>query len=441
VLGDQHIPYMRHEDEQTVVLKSGEVMSILEIEGLPFETADMDDINAHDRSLNALLLNVADENVMLWSLTIRRRVSEYPEGQFGSTFAQALDDRYRERLNKTDLFRNRMFLAILRAPFSGAGGKLGKKLKSKVATASVDVDFLAKHKDKVLAIKSGLQSVGARELGLYEHNGVWWSEIATVLHWMLGGRMPAVPLTTGPVWSAIYQDRVLFGGDTFEVRYPHETRYGAIFGLKDYPSTCRPTMMDELLTVPCEVTSVQSWQFVGKATAREILTKRSRQILSTQDGARKQIPLLEHALDELQDNKFTFGEHQSSVTVWGETVAQLNDHVANVRTCLMKGGAIVAREDMGLEGAFWAQMPGNAAYRARSGYITTRNLACLSPLHGFDANERGCAVLLQLACARLGEHLHLRAVWWRQDRFDELSVGAEPEVQSPHCCDGQGSWV
>ena len=105
VLGSQHIPYVSFADEETVVLAGGELLSILEIEGLPFETADMDDINAHDRMINALMLNTADEHVMLWSMIIRRRVSEYPEGQFDHTFAQRLDDRYRHRLNRTELFR------------------------------------------------------------------------------------------------------------------------------------------------------------------------------------------------------------------------------------------------------------------------------------------------------------------------------------------------
>ena len=404
VLGAQHIPYLRYADGETVVLAGGELLSIIEIEGLPFECSDMDDVNAHDRALNALWLNVADENVMFWSMTIRRRVAEYPEGHFQSTFAQALDDRYRQKLNRTELFRNRLFLAILRAPFGSAGGRLGAKVKAKVGPIALDDDFLAKHKDKVLAVKAGLASVGARTLGIYQRDGLWWSEISTVLHWMLGGRMAQVPLTVGPVWSAIHQDRIIFGGDTLEVRYPHETRYGAVFGLKEYPSVCRPTMMNELLTVPFEVTVVQSWRFTGKAAAREILTKRSRQILSTQDGARKQIPLLEHALDELQDNKFTFGEHQSSVTVWAETPAALNDHMAVARSCLMQGGAIVSREDMGLEGAFWAQLPGNAGYRARSGYITTRNFSCLSPFHGYpkgkaEGNHWGPAVTLMRTSA------------------------------------------
>jgi type IV secretion system protein VirB4 len=85
-----------------------------------------------------------------------------------------------------------------------------------------------------------------------------------------GGRLPAVPLTMGPVWSAAYQDRVVFGRESFEVRHPDRTDYGAIFGLKEYPSVTRPTMLNGLLTAPMELMAVQSWRFVGKAAAREL---------------------------------------------------------------------------------------------------------------------------------------------------------------------------
>lgn len=54
---------------------------------------------------------------------------------------------------------------------------------------------------------------------------------------------------------------------------------------------------------------------------------------------------------------------------------------------------------MGLEAVWWAQLPGNYAYRARSGAITSRNFAGLAPFHSFpvgkiDGNAWGEAVAL-----------------------------------------------
>ena len=74
VLGDEHIPYMRHVDPQTIALKDGALLSMIEVGGLPHECADMSEINAHHRMLNGPWLNLADERVALWSVLIRRRV-------------------------------------------------------------------------------------------------------------------------------------------------------------------------------------------------------------------------------------------------------------------------------------------------------------------------------------------------------------------------------
>ena len=97
---------------------------------------------------------------------------------------------------------------------------------------------------------------------------------------------------------------------------------------------------------------------------------------------------------------------------------------------------IVAREDLALEAAFWAQLPGNFAMRPRKAPITSRNFAAMAPFHNYpvgpcarqslgrcaDAadHQRALAVLLLAACersARSGRrqpqghrpHLHLRA--------------------------------
>ena len=56
---------------------------------------------------------------------------------------------------------------------------------------------------------------------------------------------------------------------------------------------------------------------------------------------------------------------------------ELNDSVALARAWLGETGMVVAREDLALEAAFWAQLPGNFAFRPRKAPITSRNFAGL----------------------------------------------------------------
>ena len=65
----------------------------------------------------------------------------------------------------------------------------------------------------------------------------------------------------------------------------------------------------------------------------------------------------------------------------------LNDDVALARSLLADTGMLVAREDLALESAFWAQLPGNFAFRPRKSPITSRNLAAMSPFHNYPVGR------------------------------------------------------
>ena len=138
-------------------------------------------------------------------------------------------------------------------------------------------------------------------------------------------------------------------------------------------------MSDELLTAPMELMAVHSFCFKAKAAARDLMTKRINQIASSRDNARKQVPLVAHAIEELADNKFCMGEHQGSVTIFADSHKALADKMAQARSYLMHGGAIVVREDMNLEAAFWAQLPGNMSLPGTAWFHHQPQFCCPRP--------------------------------------------------------------
>ena len=77
-------------------------------------------------------------------------------------------------------------------------------------------------------------------------------------------------------------------------------------------------------------------------------------------------------------------------------------------------GMLVAREDLALEAAFWAQLPGNFPFRPRKAPITSRNFAAMSPFHNYPAgraegNHWGAALTLLVTSARSPYHFSLHA--------------------------------
>jgi type IV secretion system protein VirB4 len=92
----------------------------------------------------------------------------------------------------------------------------------------------------------------------------------------------------------------------------------------------------------------------------------------------------------------------------------LGDHVALARARLADTGMTVAREDLALEAAFWAQLPGNFPMRPRKAPITSRNFAAMVPFHNYPAgresgNHWGEALTVLVTSARSPFHFSLHA--------------------------------
>ncbi len=386
------IPYVRHVDDQVIALDSRALMVVIALDGVSFETADTLDLNALHRDLNTLYRNIADERLALWTHVIRRRDNEYPDGEFKNSFSRGLNDKYRARMIGEDLFRNDLYLSLVWHPGKDAAERviafLSRLRKARRQGLELDEDALKRLNDATIDVVSGLKRFGPRILSLQERDGLLFSEPSEVLHQLVGGRREAVPLTEGRISSAIYSDRVIVGRETVEIRHEGSSRYAGMFGFKEYPARTRPGMFDGLLTAPYELILTQSFSFLSKADAKTVMGRKQNQMVSVGDKASSQLEELDDALDDLESNRFVLGDHHLTLTVFANSVKELTDNLAKSRTHLTNGGAVVAREDLGLEAAWWAQLPGNFRYRARSGSITSKNFAAFSPFHSYPTGQR-----------------------------------------------------
>ncbi|MBM3552269.1 MAG: VirB4 family type IV secretion/conjugal transfer ATPase [Alphaproteobacteria bacterium] len=400
---DIYLPFTRHVTETVIGLSTRALITVIKLDGVSFETAATSDLNDLHAKLNLTLRNIADERLALWTHLVRRRSTDYPEGEFRSAFAAALDAKYRERLQGERLFRNDLYLTLVWHPGRGASEaandffrKLGRAAG---ALSEVDVDSLKRLSDASRDTVAALERYGARPLGLIERDGLVFSEPMELLHALASGEWLSVPLPQGPIGPALYTNRLIFGREALEIRGSGGSRFVGMFGIKEYPASTRPGLLNALLSSPFELVLTQSFAFLSKADAKTVLTRKQNQLVSAQDPAASQIEELGDALDDLESNRFVLGDHHLSLLVYADNPRQLADHMSLARRSLADAGAVVAREDLGLEGAYWAQLPGLFKYRARAGAITSRNFASFSPFHTYpsgkpDGNHWGPAVAM-----------------------------------------------
>ena len=408
-----HLPFTRHVTPEVIASSTRALITCIRCEGVSFETADAVDLNDLHGKLNLALRNIADERLAIWTHVIRSRDETYPEGTFRSAFARDLDAAYRAQLLRTELFRNDLILTLVWHPGRDAAeraaaffARLGKAGRS---GAEVDTEALKKLEDVARDLIAALERYGPHRLTLYQREGLVFSEPMEFLHELIAGERLPMPLVHGPIGPALYTNRLIFGREALEIRGAGGSRYAGMLGLKEYPASTKPGMFDGLLSLPFELIVSQSFAFLSKADAKTVLTRKQNQLLSSNDPAASQIGDLSQALDDLESNRFVMGDHHLSVLVRAEDPKALLGNMSQARRTIADGGAVVAREDLGLEAAFWAQVPGQFKYRARSGALTSRNFAALSPFHTYpsgQANENLWGPALALLKSTSGSPYH-----------------------------------
>lgn len=400
------LPYARHVTDRIVGLDTQALMLVFQLDGASFETADVRDLNDWHAKLNGAWRNLADDRLAVWHHLVRREhvlgvPGCYPEGRFRSAFAADLDARYRDRLGATRMFVNELYLTLVLHPGRDAVARAGAWLsRSRKAVAEdAEAEGVKRLEDAGRDLAQYLARYGVRPLGLYEREGLWFSEPMEMLRLVLNGHRERVPLVRGHLGSAIYTERVIFGREALEIRGAAEARFGGLFGIKEYPATTRPGLWNGLLSARFPFVASQSFTFLSKAAARAVMERKQNQMLSARDRAASQVAGLGDALDDLMSNRFAMGDHQASVLVYGDEPRSLADHLSKARAMLADSGLVTAREDLALEAAFWAQFPGNFSKRVRPAAITSRNFAALAPFHTHpagraDGNHWGPAVAL-----------------------------------------------
>jgi type IV secretion system protein VirB4 len=170
----------------------------------------------------------------------------------------------------------------------------------------------------------------------------------------------------------------------------------------------------------------QSFAFLTKATGQSLLQRQVNRMLNAGDFAVSQAEELNDALDALTSNEFVMGDHHLTLQLLADVteptaeaagasrLKALNDQIALARSYLADTGMLVAREDLALEAAFWAQLPGNFPVRPRKAPVTSRNFAAMAPFHNYPTgratgNHWGDALCTFVTSARSPYHFSLHA--------------------------------
>lgn len=394
-----HLPYSIHASPHVVKTQAGEFLQIFRLHGLAFETADDADLNGWHERLNVTWRNVASPNVSLWTHVVRCRERVLASGTPTADFAGALKQKYRERLAQQTLMLDELYLSVVYRPLRGRAAKPLIQLlhRSDALDAGALADALDTCEKLAQTVMAALASYEPERLGIEHRRGKAFSAPVEFLSLLTNAERAERPLPRASIGEVLATSRPLFGAEVMEYRSPTQTRFGAMLGIKEYPTPTTVGMFNALLSAPFEFVLTQSLTFFSKAAAQGLLQRQYHRMSNAGDFAVSQSEELKDALDALTANEFVMGDHHFSLQVLSPVAERaadsataldtLNDHVALARSLLADAGMTVAREDLALEAAFWAQLPGNFGLRPRKAPITSRNFAAMVPMHNYPVGR------------------------------------------------------
>jgi type IV secretion system protein VirB4 len=425
----EQIPYTAQVREDVVCTGSGHYVLAFRLGGASFESADDEQLNAWHERLSVLWRNIATPNVALWTHLIRRTERNALKPTSGSGFAEQLAGKYRARLAGETLMVNELYIALCYRPAAGAAAGIVSRILARTRALQADlelVDALDNCAKLGQMLRASLARYEPEALGTYRCGGIWCSSLLEYLALLVNGEWRRVPLPAGPLNAMLATTRLLFGTEAIEYRMPSATRVAAVLGIKEYPTPSVVGMYNRLLSAPFPLVLTQSFTFMSRAAGQALLQRQYFRLLNAGDFAVSQAAELKQALDGLSSNDFVMGDHHFSLQVLAELpgpgnevpdawrLKALNDHVALARNLLGDCGMTVAREDLAMEAAFWAQLPGNFAMRPRKAPITSRNFSAMAPFHNYpvgrpEGNHWGEALTLLCTSARSPYYFSLHA--------------------------------
>ena len=82
------VPYDVHYDDQTVITGEDSLVQVIKIDGLMFDSLTSTQIKLFEERRNTVLRTVASSDFAIYVHVIRRKVTDFPEGQGGTWFSK-----------------------------------------------------------------------------------------------------------------------------------------------------------------------------------------------------------------------------------------------------------------------------------------------------------------------------------------------------------------
>ena len=372
-----YLPYVTGVGEDVLMLRDGDVMASFLVAGIEADTADETFVADVARAFAGSAAQ-ARPDVAFYVHRVSHETAPTLPPVAGDGLAARIDERWQGLISGGGLRERITMVSVLVRPKRLAG------LWSRI-TGGSKRDLRTERARRIAVLNEVttnlMQAVGAtRPERLSLADGRWLGLLRTALTGKYHPLTPGAAFT--PIGDLLVDSRVDFRGDGFVVLGTDEDdmRYGAMFTFKKYPTETSPGFLDRL-DLPGDTVVTHSFTPIDLVPALERVQRTVRKMSAADDAARSAQAQLVDAADDLASGRISFGQHQVSIMAVARTPEELNDLASEIRTQSQRALAVAVREDIGARTAYFAQHPGNFAFRARDAMISSACFADFAALH------------------------------------------------------------
>ncbi|RVT50763.1 VirB4 family type IV secretion/conjugal transfer ATPase [Rubrivivax albus] len=387
---ERFVPYSSLLGEHEVMTRGGDLLRCWRLQGLPFECADEALVADRHEALCNLLRNLAGGVFAIWTHRIRRRVQDRLDDPPAPGFARDLSQAHGEKHHRAGQMSTALYLTLLYRHSTASGGTALRQRQRTRDEIGASVDEARRiMAEQAAMLERQLQPLGPKALGLVQRNGLPCSEVAEFLGFLVNGVWQPMPARSGALFRQLPAVRLNFGADKLEIRHGDERRFAAFVDLQEYTDAVEPGVLDALLYEDSEFIETQSFSILPRREAMNALTLQRNQLIASDDVVVGQIDAMDQALNDLGDGQFCMGEYHHSLMVFGSSAPDAGRRAAQAAGAVGESSGLQLRPvDLVADAAWFAQMPGNWAWRPRRARLTSRAFAALAAPHGFAQGKR-----------------------------------------------------
>jgi type IV secretion system protein VirB4 len=388
------VPYAAFYDAHTIITKNGELCQTLKVTGMMREVvgADKEDLRTIIR--DSLKRHVPNDSFAIWLHTIRKNTSVAPAGEFPpESFAADVNGAWIEQNAFNHQYVNEVFITIVHEGQSSRIRNMKTFLRGLIP--SKELNIRNQYIEKIFGILNNvvenilqdLLEFGAKRLGMYKENGVYYSEQLRFLEKVINFVDRPMPVAEMDLSMYLTTGEITFAFNAMEVRTAAgKRRFGSILTLKEYKEASLP-VIDQFMQLPIEFIITQCINFVNPyKVSFEFQEIYNYQRLS-EDPDISNLSELTNIIESNRNNPNDFGEQQLTIFLLSDTVVQLEENIRRTIAYFAKYGMVVIREDLKFEETYWAQLPGNFVFVSRMQATNTSHAGGFANLHNLPVGS------------------------------------------------------